>query len=216
MVRWPAGADTPPDFSRGVDVPNEPEQKPLITNPLRRGHRRWTVVALVAASVLLLVTARPTPWSVALGLPVILAGVALRLWAAGHLLKTRELIASGPYAHTRNPLYLGTLLIGSGFALLAGSAAAAVAAPIGLGLFFFSYFPRKERKESALLESLYGDRYRAYHDAVPALLPRWRAWSPGDQTQDRTWRFARVRGNSELGSALAALLGICVLALHAL
>ena len=196
-------------------MPNEPEHKPLITNPLRRGHRRWTVVALVAASFLLLATARPTPWSVALGLPVVVAGVALRLWAAGHLLKTHELIVSGPYAHTRNPLYVGTLLIGIGFAVLAGSIVAAIAAPIGLGLFFGSYFPRKERKESALLESLYGERYRAYHAAVPALLPRWQAWSAGDGPQN-SWRFARVRGNSELGSTLAVLVGIGALALHAL
>jgi len=165
-------------------------------------------------SVARLVTAHPTLHSVDMGLPLLVAGVALRLWAAGHLLKVRELTVSGPFAHTRNPLYVGTLLIGSGFALTAGSAAAAIAAPIGLLLFFGSYFPRKERKESALLESLYGERYRVYHAAVPALVPRWRAWSAGQEA--RSWSFERVRGNSELGVTLTVALAITALALRVL
>jgi protein-S-isoprenylcysteine O-methyltransferase Ste14 len=191
-------------------------RKPLITNPLRRGHRRWTVAALVASSAIVLVAAHPTLESAAMGLPLVLAGVALRLWAAGHLLKVHELAVSGPFAHTRNPLYVGTLLIGSGFVALAGTTVAAIAVPIGLLLFFGYYFPRKERKESALLESLYGERYRAYHDAVPAQLPRWRAWSPGDDTSSRRWSFERVRGNSELGTTLTVVLALAALALHAL
>ena len=196
--------------------PKQEARKPLIRNPLRRGHRSWTVAALAAASVGLLVTAHPTLRSAGTGLPLVVAGVALRLWAAGHLLKVRELTVSGPFAHTRNPLYVGTFLIGSGFALTAGTAVAAIAVPIGLVLFFGSYFPRKERKESALLESLYGERYRAYHAAVPALLPRWSAWSPGGEAGNRRWSFERVRGNSELGVTLTVALAIAALALHLL
>ena len=191
-------------------------RKPLIRNPLRRGHRTWTVAALAAVSLGVLATAHPTLRSASLGLPLVVAGVALRLWAAGHLLKVRELTVSGPFAHTRNPLYVGTLLIGSGFALAAGTTLAVIAVPIGLLLFFGSYFPRKERKESALLESLYGESYRAYHAAVPALLPRWRAWSPGGDAPSRRWSFERVRGNSELGVTLTVALAIAALALHVL
>lgn len=191
-------------------------RKSLITNPLRRGHRRWTVGGLAVASIAMLVTARPTALSIAVGLPCVAAGVALRLWAAGHLVKTHELIISGPYSYTRNPLYVGTFLIGAGFAVLVGMSAAAFAVPIGLLLFFGYYFPRKERKESALLESLYGERYRAYHAAVPALLPRLHAWSPAGDTQSLRWSFERVRGNSELGSTLTVLLALAALSLHAL
>jgi len=199
---------------RGMDVARHAEKKPLITNPLRRGHRRWTVVALAAASIALLATAHPTARSVALGLPLIVAGVGLRIWAAGHLLKTRELTVSGPYAYTRNPLYVGTFAIGAGFALLAGTTVAAIAVPIGLLLFFGYYFPRKERTESALLEKLYGDQYRAYHAAVPALLPRLSAWSPGAETVPPPWRFERVRRNSELGVVLAVAVALALMALH--
>src|SRR5262245_6566966 len=110
--------------------------KALLTNPFRRGHRRWKVVALAAVAIGLLLTARPTAVTAAVGLPLIAAGGALRTWAAGHLLKTRELTMTGPYAFTRNPLYVGTLLIGIGFGLLTGPLVAAIAAPIGLGLFF--------------------------------------------------------------------------------
>ena len=202
--------------TKGMAVAKQEARKPLIRNPLRRGHRRWTVAALVAACLALLVTAHPTLRSEVMGLPLVLAGVALRLWAAGHLLKVHELAVSGPFAHTRNPLYVGTFLIGSGFVVLAGTTVAAIAVPIGLLLFFGYYFPRKERKESALLEKVYGERYRAYHAAVPALLPRWRAWSPGDGTGIRRWSFERVRGNSELGVTLTVVLALAALALHAL
>jgi protein-S-isoprenylcysteine O-methyltransferase Ste14 len=188
--------------------------KPLITNPLRRGHRRWKPVALLVVSVALIATAHPTALSVALGLPLIVAGVALRIWAAGHLLKTRELTMSGPYAYTRNPLYVGTFGIGAGFALLSGTTVAVVAVPIGLLLFFGNYFPRKERTESALLEKLYGEQYRTYHDAVPALLPRLTAWSPAGASPP-PWRFERVRRNSELGVVLTVALALVLLAVRA-
>lgn len=188
--------------------------KPLITNPLRKGHRRWKPVALLVVSIALIATAHPTPLSVAVGLPLIVAGVALRIWAAGHLLKTRELTVSGPYAYTRNPLYVGTFAIGAGFALLSGTTVAMVAVPVGLLLFFGSYFPRKERTESALLEKLYGEQYRAYHDAVPALLPRLRPWSPAGASPP-PWRFERVRRNSELGVVLTVGLALALLAVRA-
>ncbi len=199
----------------GMEVARHDVPKPLITNPLRRGHRRWKVVALLAVSLGLLATAHPTTLSVALGLPLIVAGVGLRVWAAGHLLKTRELTVSGPYAYTRNPLYVGTFAIGAGFALLAGTTIAAIAVPIGLLLFFGYYFPRKERTESALLEKLYGEQYRVYHAAVPALLPRLRAWSPAAGASPPPWRFERVRRNSELGVVLTVVLALGLLALRA-
>ena len=63
-----------------------------------------------------LVLARPTPVSLALGLPLALLGEALRLWASGHIEKTKALATGGPYAHTRNPLYVGSLLMAIGVA----------------------------------------------------------------------------------------------------
>src|SRR5262245_66439444 len=64
---------------------------------------------------------RPTPVLFAVGATLVVLGEAMRLWAAGHLLKSLELIDSGPYAYTQNPLYLGRLLILSGFCVMASS-----------------------------------------------------------------------------------------------
>ena len=61
--------------------------------------------------------ARPTPWSLLVGLPFACAGEALRLWASGHIEKTKRLATGGPYAHSRNPLYVGSLLIALGVAV---------------------------------------------------------------------------------------------------
>jgi protein-S-isoprenylcysteine O-methyltransferase Ste14 len=66
--------------------------------------------------------AEPTARSIAAGVPVAAAGEALRIWAAGHLQKGREVTRSGPYRHTRHPLYVGSTIIGAGLALAASSA----------------------------------------------------------------------------------------------
>src|SRR5579872_4844510 len=57
---------------------------------------------------------KPTGHSLEIGLPVAMAGILLRAWAAGHLRKNQRLATGGPYAHTRNPLYIGTLIVAAG------------------------------------------------------------------------------------------------------
>lgn len=194
-------------------------RKPALTNPLRQGHRRWSIALLAVLAVALLVGMRPTPASAAVGLPLVLSGAALRLWAVGHLRKTRELTTSGPYAWIRHPLYLGTLLVGSGFVAIAGPVVAAVALPIGLAFFFGHYLPRKERTETERLEALYGERYRAYRAAVRAFVPSLHPWSPADSgsaAEPVRWKIDRVIDNGELGTALCVLLGLALVGAHLL
>jgi protein-S-isoprenylcysteine O-methyltransferase Ste14 len=109
----------------------------------------------------------PTALSLAIGLPISLVGLALRAWAAGCLAKDQELATGGPYAFTRNPLYLGTLVVAAGLSVAARS--------FGLGVlfaavFFFVYLPVIQN-ESEHLRRLFGD-YAAYAAVVPLLLPR--------------------------------------------
>lgn len=139
--------------------------------------------------------ARPTPWSLLVGLPFACAGEALRLWASGHIEKTKRLATGGPYAHSRNPLYVGSLLIALGVA-------AACASPwvlLAVAVYFLSFYPSVMREEARFLAQKFPDQYAAWAAAVPLFWPRLTPGGP------RTSRFdwARVRMNKEWRTALA-------------
>lgn len=141
------------------------------------GHLRR--VAILIAVVGIVWWAEPTPLSVSVGFFFVALGEVLRFWAAGHLHKTVELITSGPYRYTRNPLYLGRLLILTGLCLMARlpyHAHWAVLAA-GHGIFFCYYLPRKERVEPARLREVHGEPYEDYYRAVPALFPSLRPYA---------------------------------------
>jgi len=179
-------------------------------NPFRVKNLRVRFLPLYAAAVLLLFVVRPRPVEYGVGLLAILAGASLRTWGAGHLVKSESLTFTGPYAHVRHPLYLGTLLIGSGLAVMLGGAWALLLLVLFLPWFFLRYFPRKERSEAARLEALHGSAFREYRAAVPALLPRLSAWTPGPAAgaradAGRRWSLDRYSENNELGTLLALL-----------
>jgi len=158
---------------------------------------------------------QPTPLSLALGLVPIALGEGLRMWATTQLHKNDALTTTGPYAYLRNPLYLGTLLIALGFALVADTMLAyAVLGVVLLGYFAY-YMPYKNRIEGARLESLYGDAYRRYATAVPSLLPRLHPYVPlgSDTSSAPDWRL-RFRDNNELGTAAAVVAVMLVLVLR--
>jgi protein-S-isoprenylcysteine O-methyltransferase Ste14 len=111
--------------------------------------------------------AQPTWKTMLLSLPLVVPGVWLRAYAAGYVRKNAELTFTGPYAYTRNPLYLGSMMIAFGFAVAAASwiILAALA-----GLFAAIYIPTIQGEESYLREHFAGfDEYAA---KVPRLLPR--------------------------------------------
>ena len=147
-----------------------------------------------------------------MALPPILIGAGLRGWGAGHLVKNHELTTTGPYAHLRHPLYLGTILAASGFGVLVGGWISVAVLALIWPWFALHYFPRKERSESARLESLHGQRFARYRAAVPALRPRLRAWHDARQPQDEGggggWALERYSENNELGTLLAILAGV--------
>jgi len=108
------------------------------------------------------------------GIPLSLFGLGLRAWAAGHLAKNQRLAQSGPYAATRNPLYLGTLITALGLAAAGDSAVLAVLFP---ALFVLIYLPAIELEEQHLSAILRG--YREFASRVPLLVPHWpESWGP--------------------------------------
>jgi protein-S-isoprenylcysteine O-methyltransferase Ste14 len=183
----------PDDFA--TELPSK--RKPLFRHPFRRKTLKPRTGLLYLAGAAALFAAQPEPALFAAGFVAISIGQALRLWATGYLLKTDELTTAGPYAHLRHPLYAGSLLMGSGFALVAGRNVAMIVIPLGLAFYFGYYLRYKERVESERLEAIYGDAFRAYRAAVPAIIPRLTPWHPPSQTEAPPWRIDRVIENDE-------------------
>jgi len=111
--------------------------------------------------------AQPTWKLMLLSLLLVLPGLWLRAYAAGYVKKNAELTRTGPYAHTRNPLYLGSMLIAYGFALASGNWIIFVALAVG---FLAIYLPTIRSEEAYLRTHFAG--FEEYSRQVPRLLPR--------------------------------------------
>ena len=156
---------------------------------------RFRVPAGYVLGALVLALARPSARSLLLAAPLVVAGECLRLWASGHLEKTRALATGGPYAHTRNPLYLGSALLAVGVAV-ASASLAVVGAVVA---YFLAFYPHVMREEAAFLRVRFGPAYDAWAAAVPLLWPRL---APGGPRASRfEWR--RVARNREWRTAAA-------------
>lgn len=112
--------------------------------------------------------ASPTTTSLAAGAGIALIGQALRVWAAGHIEKGREVTRSGPYAHMRHPLYVGSAILGLGFAVAAASAGTAV---LVLAYFLVTYVAAV-RTEEATLDARFKGEYSAYREGRAEDVPR--------------------------------------------
>jgi len=137
--------------------------------------RRWSRVARrirvpigFAFAILYLWLARPSAMSIAIGCPIVVAGLAIRAVASGQLRKNEALAVSGPYSYTRNPLYLGSIVMAVGFALAARNWWIWVLLAI---LFVLIYVP-VIRSEEQFLRSRFPD-FESYAARVGRILPRW-------------------------------------------
>jgi len=141
------------------------------TKRTRRGGtwiQRWRVPLGFICAGVFVVLARPRGVTLCVGGAVSLIGLALRAWAAGHIRKNDVLATSGPYAYTRNPLYLGSLLLGVGFTIAAARWELAL---VFVALFLGIYLPVM-RVEASTLTELFGEGYQRYARAVPLYFPR--------------------------------------------
>jgi protein-S-isoprenylcysteine O-methyltransferase Ste14 len=156
---------------------------------------RFRVPAGYAVGALALWLARPNGLSLLLSMPLVLGGEALRIWASGHIEKTRRLATGGPYAHTRNPLYLGSLLLALGFATASASSWVVLA----VAAYFLAFYPSVMREEAGFLQRTFPEEYALWARDVPLFLPRV------DPAGPRATRFewSRVASNREWRTALA-------------
>jgi isoprenylcysteine carboxyl methyltransferase (ICMT) family protein YpbQ len=157
---------------------------------------RWRVGLGFATGVLVFVLARPTVRSLVAGTLVAILGEGVRVWAAGHLNKSREVTSSGPYRWTAHPLYVGSSIMGAGLAIGSGSLAAAVAIALYLGIKLTAAI----RSEEAFLRNTFGneyDRYRRREASGPAA--------------GRRFSLSRAISNREHRAAIG--LGVAVLLL---
>jgi protein-S-isoprenylcysteine O-methyltransferase Ste14 len=163
--------------------------------------RRIRVPLGFVTAIVFLVFARPDPRWLLASVPVVLAGVALRAYAAGYVKKNAELTRTGPYAYTRNPLYLGSMLIAFGFAVAAGRIWLGV---LLVALFLLIYWPTI-LSEEAFLRGAFPD-FDEYAAQVPRLLPRLTpARFPGLMSQ-AAGRFSpeRYRHHREYNALMGA------------
>jgi protein-S-isoprenylcysteine O-methyltransferase Ste14 len=178
--------------------------------------QRWRVPLGFLTAALFIVLARPRPLTLILGGAVAVCGLLVRAWASGHIRKNDALAISGPYAYTRNPLYLGTFILGMGFTVAAagGWLLFGVLGAIFAALFLGIYLPVM-RVEALTLAGLFGEDYERYAAAVPLLFPRLTPYVGGDGGRGLKFDMNLYLRYREYRAALGLLIGWSVLALKA-
>ena len=178
----------------------------------RRGgtwFQRWRVPLGFVIAPIFVLLAKPKPWTLAVGGVIGLAGLALRAWASGHLRKNDALTTTGPYAYTRNPLYLGSFLIGTGFTIAAGRWELAVL----FGVLFLGIYVPVMRVESETLEELFGHKYRRYAQDVPLFLPWFKKYESQTSSRFDSALYKRYR---EYQAAIGFVVAFVILVIKAI
>lgn len=145
----------------------------------------------------------PSARSLWIGGTIALAGALLRLWAAGHIEKGKVLTQGGPYAFTRNPLYLGSFFMALGI-IIAGQGYWLL---IPFGVFFLLFYYPVMRAEEQELFSGYGDKFLEYSERVPLFVPGF----PKAGGDSSTFMWSRVIRNREHRTMTGLILAVALL-----
>jgi steroid 5-alpha reductase family enzyme len=167
---------------------------------------RWRVRLGYPLAIAVLALARPTPKSVVIGAAVGAIGLLIRALAAGHLHKQEVLTKTGPYAYTRNPLYLGSAILTAGAALASWSW---VSATILCGYFALFYSIVMQREEGEL-RAQFGEAFVEYANAVPLFLPRLTP-ARTEGVAASGFSFAQYKKNREFRAVVGFLLLLALL-----
>jgi Phospholipid methyltransferase len=173
---------------------------------------RWRVRAGYPVAVVYLVLSDPKPRWIVIGGAVAAIGLLIRGASSGHLRKNRELATSGPYAHTRNPLYLGSAFLAGGFALAGGSWWAGLLVVAYFGIFYYTVM----RNEEQDLHRRFGESFDAYAARVPLFFPWFVRADPGTAGSETGQQFSwgQYRRNREYRALIGTIAGIGVLFLR--
>lgn len=201
---------TPPDAIM-TPPPLAPQPEDWITRWQRVARRIRVPLGFLTALVYVfdLWSRAPRPAAIAWSLALVLPGLWLRGYAAGYVKKNRELTQTGPYSHTRNPLYLGSMLMAFGFALALLSWPVALLLAFGFLVIYVPVIASEER----FLRATFSD-FDAYCRRVPRLLPRITA-APAPAGQSGSFSFTLYLKHREYNALIgAALLYLCLLFLR--
>jgi len=175
------------------------------------GGARYMVVATLARfrvalgfvfGVLVLILARPTKESLTIGMSIAACGEAIRVWAAGHLRKSREVTVSGPYRWVAHPLYVGSAVMGAGLAV--ASASVLVAALITI--YLVATLTAAIKNEEAFLRRTFGDQYELYRSGVEAKRRERSAASQRRFSVEQAMANREYRAIAGLGVAILLLI----------
>ncbi|MGD0697795.1 MAG: isoprenylcysteine carboxylmethyltransferase family protein [Terriglobia bacterium] len=171
---------------------------------------RWRVPLGFAMAIALVILSQPTPRFLVGGAAVALVGLLLRGSAAGYLEKGQKLATHGPYRYMRNPLYLGSFVMGSGFAI----AAASWTLGLAFLVFFLLIYAPVMRREEEELQRQFGGEYERYAGSVPLFFPTFLRRAGRDTSASARERFQwkRYRNNREYEAALGYIVGLVFLA----
>ena len=171
----------------------------------------WRKAAVYVSSLALISLADPRPITFWVGACLVLLAWMLRMWAFGYLDKNALMVTTGPYAHTRNPAYLGSFIALIGISLASGNIDSLRGQLVwGFALmlivcFFGFYFPRKMKREYPRLQKLFGEQLEEHAANVPNLWPRITSWRSG---QERSFSFSLLRENHELSWGVAFVIAL--------
>ncbi len=166
------------------------------------GLARLRVALGFVLGALVLILARPSRASIAAGMAVAACGEAIRVWAAGHLQKSREVTVSGPYRWTAHPLYVGSSVMGVGLAI----ACASVPVAALIAVYLVSTLTAAISSEEAFLRRTFGDQYDLYRRGIAAKR------AGGSR---RRFSLAQAAANREYRAVIGLLIAILLLLLKA-
>jgi protein-S-isoprenylcysteine O-methyltransferase Ste14 len=182
--------------------------RPLFTHRLEIG---LGVAAVVAPFVRPTIATRPADVRLkAGGLCMVLTGLIVRAWAAGFAgrhtrsseIEGNKLATAGPYAHVRNPIYFGSVILGFGMVLLIGDRRLLVPCALTFLALYFGLIPAEEE----FLSQKFQHEYEMYCRHVPRLVPRLRPWA--DAGAGKSFDLRAASGEWRLGLILATIWGV--------